>query len=55
MVCDWARKKVISFDADVNVAPQPLRLFKGNYYWGCRCREVSFNKYNQTVFRENIY
>ena len=27
MVCDWARKKVISFDADVNVAPQPLRLF----------------------------
>ena len=27
MVFDWARKKVISFDADVNVAPQPLRLF----------------------------
>ena len=27
MVCDCARKKVISFDADVNVAPQPLRLF----------------------------
>ena len=27
MVCDWARKKVIYFDADVNVALQPLRLF----------------------------
>ena len=39
MVCDWARKKVISFDADVNVAPQPLRLFitggAGRY---CLCR-----------------
>ena len=27
MVCDWARKKVVSFDVYVNVAPQPLRLF----------------------------